>query len=264
MAKILSLKGAVVGEIKLPKVFMTEHRPDLIQRAVVSEQSEKRQPYASSIGAGLDSSADYFGRRKGAYRMTVNRGMSRLPREKTPNGGLGRVRLIPSSVGGHRAHPPKGKDYAKRMNNKEYDLALKSAIAATTSKEFAEMRGHAVAEIKSLPLIVEDVFEKASKTKEIIEALTALGIGLDMERAEKKTIRAGRGKNRGRRYRKKKGALIVVGKDAGIVKGARNIPGIDVVSVSELKVELLAPGTQSGRLTVWTKSAIENIDSAFN
>jgi large subunit ribosomal protein L4e len=260
MVNIYSLKGKAVGKMDLPGVFKTEYRPDLIQKAVVALQSEKRQPYGIDVYAGFKTSADYFGRRKGNYRMTVNRGMSRLPREKQPNAGLGKVRVIPSSVKGHRAHPPKNKDYTKNMNHKEYNFALKSAIAATQVKELVTARGHITEGITEIPLIVEDLFEKTAKTKEVLEILYALGLTAELERTKDPKIRAGRGKMRGRKYKEKKAALIVVGKDEGIIKSARNIPGIDVATVDELDVEMLAPGTHPGRLTIWTKSALENLD----
>jgi len=40
-----------------------------------------------------------------------------------------------------------------------------------------------------------------------------------------KRIRAGKGKARNRRYRKKKGPLIIYNQNNGIVKAFRNIPG---------------------------------------
>lgn len=260
MVGVYSLKGKVIEKIELPTVFQTEYRPDLIQRAVVAFQSKKRQSYSVSEGAGMKTSADYFGRRRGAYRQTINRGMSRLPREKTGGGGLGKVRMVPQSVGGRRAHPPKGKNWEKKINNKEYLLALKSAIAATKNKDFFKARGHITENIKEIPLIVDDSLEKLNKTKEVIKVLEALGLGNDLERASKKKIRAGRGKGRGRKYKKRKTALIVVNTDSGIKKGARNIPGIDTATLNELNVELLAPGTHAGRIVIWTKSAIENIN----
>ena len=263
MVNVYSLKGKVVGKVEMPKVFQTEYRPDLIQKAVVALQSSRRQPYANAEGSGMQSSADYFGRRKGAYRMTINRGMSRLPREKTGGGGLGKVRLVPNSVGGRRSHPPKGKDWTKKINNKEYMFALKSAIAATQNKEFIEERGHLLAGVHEVPMVVEDLLEKIKKTRDVVEALAALGLDADLERAGDKKIRAGRGKTRGRPYRKKKSALIIVNKDAGITKSARNIPGIDVIELGDLDIELLAPGTHAGRLTVWTKSAFEGVDKVI-
>ena len=53
--------------------------------------------------------------------------------------------------------------------------------------------------------------------------------------------------------------LIVVAEDRGIIKGARNLPGVDVVLVKNLNAELLAPGGVPGRLTLWSCSAIESL-----
>ena len=80
---------------------------------------------------------------------------------------------------------------------------------------------------------------------------------------EGKRIRAGRGKTRGRKYKKVKGPLLVVGEDQGISLGARNHAGVDVVVVENLNAELLAPGTHPGRLTIYTKSAVEKLGGLF-
>ena len=49
----------------------------------------------------------------------------------------------------------------------------------------------------------------------------------------------------------------------GISLGARNHAGVDVVVVENLNAELLAPGTHPGRLTVYTKSAVEKLGGLF-
>ena len=263
MSKIYSLDGKEAGNIQLPEVFKAEFRPDLIQRAVVSAEANKRQPYSVKKRAGLGTSADYFGRRRDTYRQTINRGQSRLPREKTGGGGLGKVRRVPQSVGGRRSHPPLGQDFTKKINNKEYLLAIKSAIAATADPELIKGRGHSIEKIKEFPLVVEDSFEKLNKTREVKKTLDVLGLDDDLARAEEKSIRAGRGKMRGRKYKKRKSVLIVVNEDSGIKSGARNIPGVDIARVDELNIELLAPGTHAGRLTLWTKGAINNVEKAI-
>lgn len=264
MTNVYSIKGTVVGKIKLPDVFSMEYRPDLIQRAVVADQANKRQRYSVKESAGLETSAEYFGSRRNSYRMTINRGMSRLPREKQGGGGLGRVKRVPQAVGGRSAHPPKGKSWFKKLNKKEYLIALKSAIAATINPDLIALRGHKIQNIKEFPIIIDDSFQKLKKTKEVLKALSALEIEDDLNRAREKKIRAGVGKIRGRKYKKKKSALIIVNEDLGINKGAGNIPGIDVAKIDELSIELLAPGTHAGRLTIWTKSAINNIDKIEN
>ena len=41
------------------------------------------------------------------------------------------------------------------------------------------------------------------------------------------------------------------------MKAAANIPGVDVVLVKNLNAEMLAPGGKAGRLTLFTKSALD-------
>ena len=65
---------------------------------------------------------------------------------------------------------------------------------------------------------------------------------------------------RARKYRTPKSILLVVSNKLGLHKAARNVPGVDVVGVKDLCAEDLAPGGDPGRLTVWTKSAIEGLE----
>jgi large subunit ribosomal protein L4e len=196
--------------------------------------------------------------------MTINRGMSRLPREKTAGGGLGKVRRVPHATGGRRAHPPKTeKDYSKKINRKEYDLAFKSAVAATTRREVVSERGHIIPQEKDLPIVVEDSIQDVRKTKELSSVLNALGLSHELERTRDVKVLSGRKRMRGRGSRRqKKGVLIVVASDAGIRKAGSGIPGVNVETVKSLNIEDLAPGTHPGRLVVWSKSAVENMGDA--
>jgi len=207
----------------------------------------------------MQTSAAYFGRRRGPARITINRGMSRLPREKTGGSGLGKVRKVPQSVGGRRAHPPQNKDYSKKINKGEYLLAFSSAIAATANKDLVGERGHDIESVPEIPIIVEDSIQKMNKTKDVIACLKKFGLEKELERCGERKIRAGKGTRRGRKYKNKKGVLLVVADDEGVGKAASNIPGMDVVRVEELDVELLAPGTHAGRLTIWTKKALDTL-----
>lgn len=54
--------------------------------------------------------------------------------------------------------------------------------------------------------------------------------------------------------------MLVVGEDKGLGKAARNLTGVDVVEAKNLNVQLLAPGTDAGRLTVWSESALKILD----
>jgi large subunit ribosomal protein L4e len=250
--KVFDLDGKPVDRIKLPPIFETPLRPDVIKRAVLAIQSSRFQP------KGRDPMA---GKRTTAESMGVGLGMARIPRVK----GTYRGAFAPGTVGGRLAHPPTPeKKIVKKIPRKEKRLALFSAIAATASKEIVSARGHALEGIPQIPMVVVDDLEALKKTKDVEEALIKLGVLADLYRVkDSRKERAGKGKLRGRRLKQAVGPLIIVAKDRGIGDAARNIPGVDVVKVRELNVEMLAPGTHPGRLAIWTKGAIEALEKIY-
>lgn len=261
-ANVFNLEGKVVEEIDLPKVFEEPIREDLIERAVLAIWANRRQPYGTDILAGKRTSAHYHGARRTERWTMMGRDMARLPRlhGKIPPYLMWRARFAPMVKGGRRAHPPKvEKIWKVKINKKERRKAIRSAIAATACKECVLARGHKVEKIEKLPIVVEDGIQKISKTKEFVDFLKKIGLGEELKRIKVRKVRAGKGKARGRRYRIKKGPLIVISKDEGIGKAAKNLPGIDVCLVQNLNAELLAPGTVCGRLTIFSKSALEKL-----
>jgi len=262
MVNVKGLDGKATSEITLPKVFSTEFRPDLIQRAVLAIQSHKRQPYGVDPRAGLRSAAHYHGVKDTRGSMK-NREMARMPRTHNSSGAQQmRARIVPQAVSGRKAHPPKAyKVWAQKLNRKENKLAVKSAIAATTMFDLVSSR-HNVSEIQ-LPIIVTDQLQGIKKTNNLIKILGTLGCKDDIQRASVKKIRPGKGTMRGRRYKRKTSALIVIGDDKGLVKAASNILGVDVCHVKDLNAELLAPGAQPGRLTIWSESSIKQLGEIY-
>lgn len=257
-AKILDLAGKPEAEIELPTQFDEEYRPDVITRAYHAERTRFYQPKGSYPLAGQQTSAAYYGRRH-AWRQMINTGRSHLPREKIPGGRSGRVLIVPHAVKGRRAHPPKpAKRLLEKINLKEKNLAIRSAIHASADAQLAGARGHLLS--VSLPVVVDSSFESIKKVKEAKKVLETIGLKDDLERARKgRQIRSGRARLRKGGYREPKSALIIVGEDKGLCKATRNIPGVDAVKVTELTAELLAPGGDAGRVTVWTKSAVEKM-----
>ncbi|MEM1589479.1 MAG: 50S ribosomal protein L4 [Candidatus Bathyarchaeia archaeon] len=251
--KVFDLNGKPVGKIKLPPIFETPIRPDVIRRAVLAIQSNRFQPKGRDPMAGKRTTAESRG---------VGLGIARIPRIKGP---AARGAFAPGTVGGRLAHPPTPeKKIVKKIPKKEKRLALFSAIAATASKGTVTSRGHAVEGVPQIPLVVVDELESLKKTKEVEETLIKLGVLADLYRVqESRKVRAGKGKLRGRRIKQAVGPLIVIAEDKGICEAARNIPGVDVVQVKDLNAEVLAPGTHPGRLTIWTKSAIEALDKIY-
>jgi large subunit ribosomal protein L4e len=243
-ATVRDLNGEDAGTVDLPEVFETAYRPDLIKRAVLAAQANRKQAYGADPYAGLRTPAESFG---------SGRGMAHVPREN------GQGARVPQTVGGRKAHPPKAeKDQGKGINDKERKLAIRSAIAATTDTERVAERGHAFDDDLELPLVVSDDFEDLVKTREVVDLLEALGVHADVERADEgRTIKAGQGKARGRKYREPKSILFVTSGEPS--KAARNLAGADVTTAAEVNAEELAPGTHAGRLTVWTESAVAEV-----
>ncbi|MCW4016549.1 MAG: 50S ribosomal protein L4 [Candidatus Bathyarchaeota archaeon] len=252
-AKVFDLKGEEVSQLNLPHIFNTPSRPDVIKRAVVTIQSHKYQPQ------GRDPMA---GKRNTAVSRHAGLGIARVPRLRERGQ---RAAFAPGTVGGRSAHPPVSeKSIKKKLPKKEMRLALRSAVAATASKEAVACRGHMVDDVPDFPLVVVDDIQNLKKTKDIEEALTNLGVWADIFRVkESRKVRAGKGKMRGRKMKQAIGPLLVITKNEGVAEAARNLPGLDVVCVESLNAELLAPGTHPGRLTVWTNSAFEKLETVF-
>lgn len=248
---VLNAENEKVDEVELPKIFETPYRPDIIKRAVIAQQSHGFQPQGRDPMAGKRTTAESWG---------VGRGLSRVPRLRDSR----RAAFGVSTVGGHQAFPPRSeKVIRKEINRKERHLAIRSGIAATGNRDIVAGRGHIVNSVGQFPLIVDDDIQSLSRTREVRELFVKLGVWSDVERADRKKIRAGRGKTRGRKRKVGKGPLIVVSEDLGIVKAASNLPGVEVVKVEDLNAELLAPGAHPGRFVIWTKLAFTSLDEVW-
>jgi large subunit ribosomal protein L4e len=257
---VYSLKGEVKGSITLSKAISQPVREDIIKRAVVAEAASERQPYGTDPIAGMRSSAHYHGRR-GIRHSMMNREMARMKRIHGSGFLTMTARTVPQAIKGRKAHPPKvEKVWEKKLNKKERAVAILSAISASSDRDIVESRGHRVEKVKHIPLVLEDGFQSLEKVKEVLETLEKLGLKEELERAKAKKIRSGKGVTRGRKYRKKTGPLIIVSEDKGISRAARNLPGVDVLEVGNLRVKNLAPGSQPGRLCIWTESALNKLE----
>ena len=243
-ATIYNLDGEADGEVELPDVFETPVRSDLIAKAVRAAQANRKQDYGTDEYAGLRTPAESFG---------SGRGQAHVPKQD------GRARRVPQAVKGRAAHPPKAeKDRSVDINDKERQLAVRSALAATTDAELVAERGHDF-DRDEVPVVVSDDFEDLVKTQDVLGLLEALDLDADIERADERKIKAGQGSMRGRKYRRPSSVLFVTSDEPS--KAARNLAGVDVATAREVNAEDLAPGTVPGRLTVFTESAIEEVGS---
>ena len=245
---VYGLKGEITGEITLPSLFENDYRPDIIQKAVTIMHLNKRQPY------GTDPTA---GKKKAVRSWRPGRGVSRIPRLSQGRRGA----FAPGTVGGRRAHPPKAeKKLERKINKKEMKQARNSALAALANKNLVLMRGHKFDEKLSLPIIVETKIEDIKKTTDIKKFMDDLGVGEDINKAKNgKHIKAGAAKQRGRKYKMPKSLLFIVSNKEKIEKAARNLAGVTVITPQEINVEHLAPGGQPARLSIFTKSALEEL-----
>lgn len=252
MAKInvYNIDGTIKTTVDLPDIFDTPYRPDIIRKSYNSLHANQRQPYGASPTAGMSHATASVGK---------GRGMSRVPRLTQGR----QAALAPCVVGGRRAHPPKAeRNWYEKLNKKEKQLARNSALAATSLKDIVQERGHILNTDVTLPIIVDDEFERLNKTKDVIQALEKIGVYDDVLRsANGKHIRAGKGKNRGRKYRIPKSILIITTKDP-LQKSSHNLSGVDVTNLTQLNIEHLAPGGVAGRLTVLSKSALTRLGGA--
>jgi len=267
---ILDLNGQKKGTTELPTIFSQAYRPDIIKRAFLAFTSGNFQAQGAYPFAGQNTSARSWGTGAGRSIMPrIKAGPRRAGRNakghryRSKGRGFntaGRYAVAPGTVGGRQAHPPKAaKNLIKKVNNKELEIALFSSIAATANPKLVKDHGHRILENQALPFVVEDNIENLNKTKDVLDMLNKLGLTKEIERCTIRKIRSGRGKTRGRKYKTKKGPLFITSAEAKLLSSAKNITGVQAISVENLNIELLAPGTKAGRLTIWSKSAIEKL-----
>ena len=192
-------------------------REDIVAKVV--EAKKMRQPYSPSPVAGKQHSATgKIQHARHVWKTMQGKGISRVPRKIMSRRGsqfnwVGAE--IPNARGGRRAHPPKivSMINTKRINKKEMALAFKSALAATAnekivSKRYERLNGK---KISGLPLVVEPKIT-ILKTKELISSLKKiLGEDLFEVSLKQRSVRSGKGKLRGRKYKKNAGLLLVTG-----------------------------------------------------
>lgn len=148
------------------------------------------------------------------------------------------------------------------VNQRRY--AVVSALAASALPSLVLARGHRVEEIPEVPLVISTEAESFKKTKEAVTLLKAHKAYDDVIKvANSRGLRAGKGKMRNRRYRQRRGPLVVYNEDNGIVKAFRNLPGVELANVRNLNLLQLAPGGHLGRFVLWTEAAFARLDEIF-
>merc|ERR1712133_124357 len=245
------------ASIQLPAIFKAPIRPDIVSFVHDKMMKNTRQPYCVSEPAGHQTSAESWG---------TGRAVARIPRVR--GGGThrsGQAAYGNMCRGGRMFAPTKTwRRWHRKINVKQKRSALCSAIAASGIPSLVMSKGHMINEVPEMPLVVSDKVQEYSKTKEAVALLRRLRAWSDVQKVYKtRRFRAGKGKMRNRRRTAKLGPLVVYGKDQGLTKAFRNIPGVSLCSVNKLNLLKLAPGGHVGRFVIWTESAFERLNALY-
>lgn len=214
---------------------------------------DARQPYAVSPNAGMQHSAEGWG---------TGRAVARVPRVKgsgTRRAGQGAFANFCRK--GRLAHPTKvTRKWHRKVSQKEKMQAIAMGVAASANANLVEARGHRITKLDSIPFVVGNEVYEIAKTREAVKLLEGYGFAEEIERCQK-NIRAGIGKMRNRKYREKRGILLVhCGEE---LKAFRNIEGLEMMNIEQPDLLKLCPGGNMGRLIVWTEDAFEKVDKVF-
>jgi large subunit ribosomal protein L4e len=246
------------ANLVLPAVFSTGIRPDIVNFVHTNIAKNRRQGHAVNYKAGMKHSAESWG---------TGRAVSRIPRV----GGSGTSRNGQGAFGNMCR---KGRMFApiriwrrwhRRSNLKQKRYAVATAIAASAILPLVQARGHRVNNLPELPFVVSNAAEKIERTKEAVRFLRDTGAWADVQKViDTVKVRAGKGKLRNRRYRSRRGPLVVYsGANVPLIKALRNIPGVEVAHVSRLNLLQLAPGGHVGRFVIWTEGAFQELNRIF-
>merc|ERR1719183_2306183 len=249
--------GEKAKQVGLPAVFLAPIRPDIVNFVHTSMNKNKRQPYCVNVDAGHQTSAESWG---------TGRAVARIPRVRgggTHRSGQGAFGNM--CRGGRMFAPTKTwRKWHRKVNVTQKRYAVASAVAASAVPALVMARGHKIEQCDEVPLVVSSGIESLTKTSAAVSLLKKFGAYDDVEKViSSKTMRAGKGKMRGRRFVQRKGPLVVYAKDGGLTRAFRNIPGVELADVSSLNLLQLAPGGHVGRFVIWTEAAFVALDSIF-
>jgi len=149
------------------------------------------------------------------------------------------------------------------VNQRRY--ALVSSLSASAIPSLVLARGHRIESVPEVPLVVDNkTIDNINKTSQAVALLKTLHAFEDVEKVkDSRKVRRGKGKMRNRRFVQRRGPLIIYNEKTPLTKAFRNLPGIELTSVTRLNLLQLAPGGHLGRFIIWTKDAFERLDSLY-
>jgi large subunit ribosomal protein L4e len=252
VVKILEMDGSNQNTMDLPTIFKTPYRPEVIQKVYNNLNSYSFQKQGRYPAAGQMVSAESRNTGLGIARLARAKGEG-FPRAGQAAGVAG-VRH------GRLAHPPVSwKNIYKKVNKKEKLLALCSAIAATANADLIRKRGHRLSNNIQLPIIVSNEIESVAKSKDLEKILIKLGLEDDLKRTHVRRIKSVHKNDTNRRSALS--VLIIVSNDDNVGRLNNSLPGIAVKTVKSVSVLDLAPGSKPARLTIFSESAIKELNT---
>lgn len=258
-AKILDEFGKEVGSVNMPKSFSSKIREDILLKVFEAQKGIYAQAYGAMDGAGAQYSASGIAKKKRHdWKATYGKGISRVPRKVMSRHGasfnwIGAT--VASTRGGRRPHAPRSvKNLFKKINKREILIAFNSAISGTVDAKSLEKKYGR--ETKSGFVFNDKILD--IKTSEFIKTMKVLFGDSFGSVLKHKSIRAGIGKMRGRKYKSNAGLLFVIGNEEKMKR-----KGIDVINVGDLALKNLSPNGVPGRLVCYTENAIKEIKERF-
>jgi large subunit ribosomal protein L4e len=253
-AELFDSNGEKKSEIKLPAVFDTPVREDIVVKAVELARFASAQPHALYEEAGRRHSASgTISHKRHEWKGHYGKGLARIPRKTMHRHGTQFYWVgaeVANTRGGRRVHGPTLWKRYRKINEKEAKLALASAIAATANESQIVKRYSSLQKAPSSLVVFESL---PNKTAALMNAIKNAYNNLAIIES-RKAVRAGKGKNRGRPHKENAGVLLVVGKEEKV-----KTKHVDIVKVNELSVVDLYP---LGRLTAYTQKALEELKNA--
>jgi large subunit ribosomal protein L4e len=258
-AKLFDKTGKEKGTVDLPKAFTKTIREDILLKVYEAKKGDAMQSYGAKEGAGAGYSASgIIKKKRHDWKASYGKGISRIPRKVMSRHGasfnwIGAT--VSSTRGGRRPHAPRSeKILIKKINKKELLIAFQSALAGTIDQGSLEKKYGK--KLGSGFIFDESIL--GLKTKEFLKALKSVFKDSEDKLLKKRSIRAGIGKMRGRKYKSNAGLLFVIGKDEKMKRS-----GLDVVNSNKINLRDFCPNGQPGRLTAYTENAIKELGERF-
>jgi len=244
--------------VAMPEVFSTPIRNDIVHYVHSRLAKNRRQGHAVFYKAGAEHSAESWG---------TGRAVARIPRIS----GSGTSRSGQATFGNMcrkaRMFAPLKiwRKWHAKANNTQRRHAVASALAASACTPLVMARGHHVDSVPELPLVVDTGIAQQDTTSKLLATLNKFGVADELLKVKKsKKIRSGVGKYRNSRYVMRKGPLIIhTDATKSVKQAARNLPGVETCNVHRLNILQLAPGGHLGRFCIFTKDALDELNSVF-